>query len=82
MMFFMNDKKRFSQRMNKIKHWNRAETLKQLHGLCVNDISLTFIPPIYIYVTLSNNEYIFFLFFFFLLKKGIFLVQIFSDIIV
>lgn len=28
--------------------------------LLVNDISLTFIPPIYIYVTLPDNEYIFF----------------------
>lgn len=31
--------------------------------LHVNDISLTFTPPIYICVTLSNNDYIFFLFY-------------------
>lgn len=37
-------------------------------ALLVNDISLTFIPLIYIYVTLPNNEYIFFT------EKGIFLV--------
>lgn len=29
-------------------------------GLLMSDISLAFIPPIYIYVTLPNNEYIFF----------------------
>lgn len=39
------------------------ETLERLHGLHVNDISLTFTLPIYIYVTLSNNDYIFFLFY-------------------
>lgn len=45
--------------------------------LLMNDISLTFIPPIYIYATLPNNEYIFFF-----TEKGIFLVRDFSDIIV
>lgn len=46
-------------------------------GLLMSDISLAFIPPIYIYVTLPNNEYIFFF-----AEKGIFLVWDFSDIIV
>lgn len=65
---FVNDKIR---KMNfKLLHIN-------VMLLPMNDISLTFIPPIYIYVTLPNNEYIFFF-----TEKGIFLVRDFSDIIV
>lgn len=45
--------------------------------LLVNDISLMFFPPIYIYITLPNNEYIFFS-----LKKAFSWFELFSDIIV